>query len=527
MTNYIDAHMLKRWLSDGDEIALIDVREIGQFGEGHLFFAVPLAYSEFELRIRKLLPNPAIRLVLCDNGDGVAERAARRSLGLGYRNTNILQGGVPSWPSAGNTLYSGVNVPSKTLGELVEIERHTPHIGPDKLKEMCEAGENVTIVDGRPFSEFHNMSIPGGVCCPNGELALRIDAIAPDPNTMIVVNCAGRTRSIVGAQTLIDLGIENPVVALENGTQGWSLAGLQLENGASRRYTEIVELADIDARRARARALAEARGARFVDAGQVAAWLKDNTRTTYLIDVRTEEEYCADGSPHFIHAPGGQLVQGTDRWIGARGARIVLADGELIRAPIVAAWLRQLGHEADVVTGGTDGIEIKNDGEFGSQQHLPKIDAAGLQALIGDDSVRVIDVRSSMAYRKGHIDGAIWSIRPRLSFLANDPPQTVILVADHPNISALCAIDLKEIGVEDIRVLEGGFQGWLGAGYPVLATPDSPADDECIDFLFFTHRRHLGDLEHSRQYLEWELGLIDQLDDQERASFNIVPAPSL
>src|SRR5262245_2163844 len=205
MTVCIDSPTLKGWLSDGNELALLDVREHGQFGEGHLFFAVPLPYSRFELGLPALLPNAAVRTVLCDAGDGVAERAARRAEGLGYRNVHILSGGAPASRRAGFTLYAGVNVPSKTFGELVELEKHTPRVTAREVEAMRAAGEKFVIVDGRPFAEYQKMNIPGGICCPNGELALRIGDLVPDPNTKIVVNCAGRTRSIIGAQTLIDL----------------------------------------------------------------------------------------------------------------------------------------------------------------------------------------------------------------------------------------------------------------------------------------------------------------------------------
>jgi rhodanese-related sulfurtransferase len=264
----IDAATLKGWLSDGREIALLDVREAGQFGQGHLFFAVPLPYSRFELGLPGLVPNKGVRMVLCDGGEeAIAQRAAKRAAALGYSNVHVLMGGTAGWQRAGYTLYEGVNVPSKTFGELVEHERHTPRVTALQLDAMRGAGENFVVVDGRPFAEYRKMSIPGGICCPNGELALRIGDIAPDPNTKIVVNCAGRTRSIIGAQTLIDFGVPNPVFALENGTQGWTLAGLALEHGASRRHGEAIgdnmaALAD------RARALAERRGVAWVTAAQ-------------------------------------------------------------------------------------------------------------------------------------------------------------------------------------------------------------------------------------------------------------------
>ena len=238
MPTLTDARTVKSWLSDGGEIAFLDVREYGQHSEGHPFFAVSLPYGRFELGLSALVPNPAVRLILCDGGDGVAQRAAARAEALGYGHVHILKGGAAGWGEAGYTLFAGVNVPSKTFGELVEHARDTPRITARELEAMREAKEDMVIVDGRTFAEFQKMSIPGGISCPNGELALRIGAIVPDPKTKIVVNCAGRTRSIIGAQTLIDFGLPNPVVALENGTQGWTLAGLKLEHGATRRYPE-------------------------------------------------------------------------------------------------------------------------------------------------------------------------------------------------------------------------------------------------------------------------------------------------
>src|SRR5215469_12058637 len=148
----IDAPTLKAWLSDGREIALLDVREAGQFGEGHPFFAVPLPYSRLELGLADLVPNPNVRLVLTDGGDGTAARAAQRAEEAGYCNLHILKGGADGWRRAGYTLYAGVNVPSKTFGELIEHRRQTPCVTAAELQAMRESGENMVIVDGRPFA---------------------------------------------------------------------------------------------------------------------------------------------------------------------------------------------------------------------------------------------------------------------------------------------------------------------------------------------------------------------------------------
>jgi rhodanese-related sulfurtransferase len=503
----------------------VDVREHGQYGERHLFFAVPLPYSRFELELGRLVPNPATRLVLYDDGDGIAERAAARAEWLGFRNVNVLSGGVEGWAQAGYTLYAGVNVPSKTFGELVEHERHTPRITAQELQALQRSGEDMVIVDGRSFAEFQKMSIPGATSCPNGELALRIGNLAPDPKTKIIVNCAGRTRSIIGAQTLIDFGVSNPVFALENGTQGWFLNGLQLENGAARSYDGQARPSDLDRSRQRARALAESRGVGFVTTEDVNRWLADTSRTTYLLDVRSAQEVDTNPAPGFVHAPGGQLVQATDQWVGTKGARIVLLDDELVRAPMTAQWLRQFGHCADVLVGGVGaaaGLHTSRVAATAQRWSEPaSITAVELSQLLSGDNVQLIDLRPSMDYRKEHVDRAVWSIRPRIASAATDRRKPVALIAEEPAIAALAAQDLSEAGHNDIRLLAGGHAAARSAGLPVVTSPDNPSDADCIDFLFFTHRRHEGDPAAARQYLAWETSLIGQLDAQERAAFRI------
>ena len=528
MSEYIDAPTLKTWLSQPQEIALLDVREFGQYGDRHLFFAVPLPYSSFELHLSALVPNRQVRLVLYDDADGVAERAAARAGTKGYENVYILRGGAAAWEAAGYTLYTGVNVPSKTFGELIEHVCDTPRITSEQLQAMRDARENFVLVDGRPFAEYEKLNVPGGICCPNGELALRIADIAPDPETQIIVNCAGRTRSIIGAQTLIDLGVPNQVAALENGTQGWFLAGLELERGASRRYPQEIRHADLEALRKRARDLAEVRGASFVTPAQLAEWLGDAGRTTFIFDVRTFEEFKTNGVAGTVHAPGGQLVQATDHWVGVRNAQLVLLDSEGVRAGVVASWLRQLGHEAYILEGGIAALAKMKLPAPAPGAEIPELNSVTpgeLAALIKQNGVTLIDVRPAMTYRQSHIAQAVWSIRPNIGSGVADTTRPAVLVADDPGIAALAAHDLDEAGLEVAGLLDGGLDDWKAAGLTMTATPDEPPDSGCIDFHFFTHDRNQGNAEAARQYLAWEVGLVDQLDEQERRVFQIVPAP--
>jgi rhodanese-related sulfurtransferase len=513
---------LKAMLRDGAELALLDVREAGQFGESHLLFATPLAYSRLELDIGSLVPRKSARIVLCDDGAaGVAALAEKRLADLAYTDVAVLDGGTEAWKSAGYELFAGVNVPSKLFGELVEHEYGTPHVSVTELKRMQDAGEDMIVIDGRPYAEYSKMSIPGGICCPNAELPYRIRELVKSPKTKIVVNCAGRTRSIMGAQTLINFGIENPVYALENGTQGWVLADMQLERGASRRYPDAVAAETLREAQDKARALAAKHGVASVDAATVQRWLGESDRTTCLLDVRTPEEYAQGSLPGAIHAPGGQLVQATDQWVGVRNARIVLLDSEHVRAPVVASWLKQLGCDVYVLA---EGVNAAIEAPRAAAPQLPalaRISAADLKRELSAGASTAIDLRPSMSFRKSHVPGSRWSIRSKIVEAARAAAKPVVLIADDEGIARLAAVDLVDAGVKDVKLLEGGFAAWTAAGYPTEATPDTPADAECIDYLFFVHDRHAGNREAMKQYLAWETGLIAQLDADDRKLFKV------
>ena len=230
----LNPHALKAMLSDGEELALIDLREELIFSQSHLLFARSIPLSRLELKFARLVPRRGTRVVLCDDGDGLVERAAGILFRSGYTNLFALTGGVAAWAAAGFELFSGVNVPSKAFGEFVEHASGTPSVDASELDRLIRAGTDMVVLDSRPFDEYQRVSIPTAVNVPGAELVLRIRDLAPSPDTLVVVNCAGRTRSIIGAQSLINAGVPNKVVALRNGTMGWNLAGLACEHGKAR-----------------------------------------------------------------------------------------------------------------------------------------------------------------------------------------------------------------------------------------------------------------------------------------------------
>lgn len=525
MSKTITAGQAKQWLDEGGEIAFLDVREHGQYGEAHPFYVVSVPYSRLELDAERLVPRKTVPIVLLDDGDGVAERAAARLEALGYRHAHVLRGGAAAWKDEGYGMFQGVHLPSKTFGELVEHAYHTPRLQAPELAAMQARGEAVVVLDGRPLDEFRKMNIPGAVCCPNGELALRIHALVPDETTPVVVNCAGRTRSIIGAQTLINMGIPNPVYALENGTQGWYLNDLALEHGNDRRYPQVAAAEPaLQARRDQARELAGRHGVADVDAATLAGWMRQADRSTFLLDVRTGEEFAEGSLPGAQHAPGGQLLQGTDLYVGVKGARLVVTDDDGIRARVVASWLAQMGHDVHVLpaqewAGARAGLPPPVPAT--AVPGLPLVSPEEVAGLLAAGDVQILDVRPSMAYRQAHIVGARWVIRPRMAGQAQ--AGGLVFVAASAELAALAAGELPDEVRAGARALVASVAQWRAAGLDVASTPDTPPDADCIDFLFFVHDRHDGNKEAARRYLAWETGLIGQLDARERGAYRISP----
>ena len=512
----VTPQQLKPRLTGTDEIAFLDVREHGQSGEGHPFFSTPLPYSELESRAKAVLPCRSTALIVMDDGDGVARKAAERLMALGYSRVSELEGGAPGWAAAGYTLYKGVHVPSKTFGELLEHAQSTPNVTATELHGWQEEGRSLIVLDGRSPAEFRKMSLPAAVNCPNAELGFRFGELVPNDSTVVVINCAGRTRSILGVEGLRLLNVSNPLYALENGTQGWRLAGFDLEHGV-----EPTELPNPSAARLRALAqsatdIAAAHDIPRLAVDELSRWLRDDSRTTYVFDVRTSEEFAYAHWPAARHAPGGQLVQTTDRFIAVRNARVVLCDDVGLRAATTAVRLKQMGHDVHVLDADarsfTAGVD-KND-------VIDKHEAADQFRRCAENTSLILDASKSMAYRKAHIAGSQWATRARLDYehlKKNDP---ILVTGRRQDLVDGVATDCIGHGVRALSCV-GSPEIWAAAGYEVVSSPQSPPDEECIDYLFFVHDRHDGNLDAARQYLEWEVGLVNQLDEQERSVFAV------
>ncbi|WP_193369384.1 rhodanese-like domain-containing protein [Pelagibius marinus] len=525
MSREVSAVEAKTRVHDGAEIAFLDVREAGEFGEGHPLFAIPCPYSRLEARIAALAPRRSVRVLLIDGGDGVAARAAQTLESLGYGDVAWVGGGVAAWAAAGFGVFKGVNVPSKTLGELAEHAWHPETITAPMLKRWQDEGRVIRFFDCRPPAEYAKMRVPGAVCLPNGELAHRFPVAAPEAETPVVVTCAGRTRSIVGALGLRLAGVEAPVYALENGTQGWQLAGYKLERGNTPAPYPELDPAGAAATRARAEVLLARQGIAVADRAAVEAWRAEAGRSTYLFDLRAPQEIAAAPAPAFIPALSGQLVQATDQWVGVRHARLVLLDDLGLRGAIAAFWLRQLGYEVAVACFDAELAALPPGKGAPTLPAVEPVEAAAAWRAVRAGEAQLVDVRASTAFQVGHAAGALWGIRPRLDRLPLDRARAVYLVGDEAAVTALAAAELRALGQAAVFAVSGGQDALSAAGAEVEASPESPGREEAIDFLWFVHDRHDGNLDASRAYLAWEQGLIAQLDAEERAAFALAQTP--
>jgi rhodanese-related sulfurtransferase/predicted metal-dependent enzyme (double-stranded beta helix superfamily) len=485
---------LKAMIADGGELAILDPREEGVYARNHLFLAASCPLSRMELMVGALVPRAGTRIVLVDEDEKVAQRAAAVLRRFGYRQVSVLAGGLAGWTAAGYELYSGVFVPSKAFGEYVEHRDGTPRISAGELKAKLDAGEDVVVVDSRPMGEYQVMNIPGAVDCPGAELVYRVPGLAKKPETLVVVNCAGRTRSIIGAQSLINAKLPNKVVALKNGTMGWHLAGFELEKGSRQHAPEPGSEA-----LAHARALADGVARRFgiarLDRAGLARFAADGQRTTYLFDVRTPEEYAQGHLPGAVSAPGGQLVQATDTYMATRNARVALVDSEGVRAVMTASWLLQMGWPEVVVV-----------------EDTPRVDEVTAVALKALAEVQVLDFGTSLEYRAGHVPGAAFAIRSRLAERADKFARAGVIVCTSTDgvLARFAAADLARIATVPVMALAGGTRAWRDAGF-ALETGETQMWEPNEDVYYKPYDRKSQVEQAMQDYLDWEVALVEKI----------------
>lgn len=520
MITLISCQDLAGLMASEELYAVFDGRERGEFNQCQIPNATSLPRSQIEFRIADLVPNRAVPIVMYDEGGERARLAAEGLSKFGYARISILDGGFHEWRREGRSTVSGVNVPSKAFGERVHHESHIPDISPQELKELLDGAIKPIILDVRTPEEYGRFCIPGGQNVPGGDLILWADELDRRRESPIIINCAGRTRSIIGTAALQRLGLTH-VRGLRNGTMGWVLAGFNLEIKPARQASSAPAVS-------RNRALALA--ARLIDEEKIpklspldVSSLTENAHdgVTYLIDVRSEAEYETGHIANSLNVPGGQAVQRADDFVAVRNAEIVFISDHAARAAMAAYWYRRMGFlKVHVLDGGLDawttsggklvaGSALSEPLGIGAAKRAARyIDMKVLNERIADSSVLVLDVGTSLDYEAGHVPGARWITRGwieiKLPQQFTDRNQSIVVTCPDGAQSTFAATTLTEIGYTDVSVLENGVHAWLAAGLPT-----EKGLDGCLvepnDVVLSPSIR--GDKEAMQRYLDWETKL--------------------
>ena len=524
MPGEISPQELQNMLDGDAPFALIDVREPGEYNSTHIPWSSLIPRRLLESQMAESVPFKGVPVVVCDDDGRRAALAAKTLETMGYAQVSVLSGGINWWVSQNQPTEWGSNVPSKDFGEMQEVVHGVPEIEATELHQWQEEGKKLVILDTRTPEEYQRFCIPGGRSVPGGELALHITDITKDldPDTTVVINCAGRTRSIIGTRILQRMGWNN-VVGLKNGTSGWVLAGYELENGADRLQLPQVSEEGLAAAEAYATRLAGEDGVRFLNVESLQEVISRGSKeTVYLVDVRTQEEFQSGHIPGFRWFPGGQVVQRSDDVAVVKNATIVFTCDKMARGTLVASFYRQLGFkEVYAVAGGTGAWQAAGLGLEKGMAELPVsgLDQARSQArmvspqdLKSDANTKTIFVDTSQAFSRGHVPGARWVPRSFLELqidgIAPSKTSPVAVTCADGNLSILTSQTLKEIGYQDVSVLEGGMAAWRKAGLDIeegLSGVTGPPTDMVLS----GPDRNYADM---MNYLRWETALGEKYE---------------
>jgi rhodanese-related sulfurtransferase len=518
MSKTISCQEAAALLASADLFAVFDVRERGEYNDGQIPNSTSLPRSQIEFRIAELVPSRTITIVVYDEGGPRAELAAATLTGLGYQDVAILRGGLAAWRNEARAVVSGVNVPSKGFGEIIHHDRQVPDLGPEELQKLIDDRAELTILDVRTPEEYGRFCIPGGINVPGGDLILWADELRQKPT--VIVNCAGRTRSIIGTAALRRLGLTN-VRALRNGTMGWVLAGFQLETKPVRRGPAAFSNTRVAALAAAQRIAAEENISWIspYDSSRLAA--RETDRVSYLLDVRSEAEFASGHVAGSISLPGGQAVQRADDFVPVRNGTIVFISNDSARAVMAAYWYKQMGFpKVFVLQGGLNSWQVSGRSLInGSATQVPLgfaaandaaclITAADLQSRLEKKASLIFDVGSSLDFESAHVPSARWISRGwldiKLPELCADRGHSIVLTCPDGQQSIFGAAALKQLGYADISVLDGGVRAWSSAGYHT--------ESGLVDFLVAPNDVVLspsirGSKEDMQKYLDWELKL--------------------
>jgi len=503
-------------LADTRPPALLDVRDLVESEEGHLPGATLVPRRRLEFRIDALLRDRSTPIVVVDGGaeiapgvrDPRAALAADTLLALGYREVAVLDGGVAAWRLAGLPIVSGAQASSKAFGRRVADLERVPLVDVATLRQWRQSGRRIALCDVRTADEHTEDSIPGAVCLPAFEAVSHALDMAAESDVIVLCSSA-RTRSLMVARTLIDLGLTD-VVALDGGVLAWRLAGHELEHGSRRRRVQPSTASRQFAELGSAR-LAKYHGVAGIEAADLAALVHATDVNFNVFDLR---EHGGARVPCSVSVACDVLLVRRDELVALQDAPVVLVDDDAVRAHLAAVWLRRLGQsQVRTLEGGFESwIQAGSAAPTAADLPLGWCEASAAAPGLGVDDVagwlaawapvRVLHVDTAASWRRGHLPGATWLPRglleARIAGVAASCDDALLVTCVDGAQSAYAAATLRQRGYANVAWLQGGTRAWAAAGRMLETASQALADD---DGLPLPARR---DAQAMRDYLDWE-----------------------
>lgn len=104
-----------------------------------------------------------------------------------------------------------------------------------------------------------------------------------------------------------------------------------------------------------------------------------------------------------------------------------------------------------------------------SRPTIPEIDVDELEGLLGDGSVRLLDVREDWEFRRRRVPGAmsapLGQLATRIADLPRDKPYVVICEHGHRSLAATDF--LLRSGFDGAASVRGGTDAWSRSNRPV------------------------------------------------------------
>ena len=481
----------------GESFTLIDSRERRDYVAGHWFGSINIPLSLFSTRIGYLFKSTDILINILDWGNSASTEAIYQLRLIGFRNIIIHKTNHPS--VMGRGFVNGEYVWSKAFGEVVAHEIDLPEVTP---QQYLDDYSDAMLFDVRPTAEYQNFTLPTSQSLPNSLLLANTQALK-DTGRMSLLHCAGRTRSIIGAFTLMASGYDGSFAVLKGGTQAWELDGQKREHKANRLFATDQEAPDAVA------SFLERWQIKFerVPTNDLANYASAHSKEL-MFDVSDDAATGETLAHGIIKISGTNLIQQTDQSISRYHVPITLFDhGSGSRAAFAAFWLHNMGFSVNLVylDSPIATIDTVNNTPIGSTiAPAIRINATKLKKWNNRD-IKIYDFRPSKSFQKCQIINSQWQ---NISAILEKTPNHIPLaiVVHNMTTGSLIADCLARHGWQI-----AGVYVWDKDDFDQLTLSTGGVDLELDQSALFA-RRHRGVLKDALDYPAWEEDLPGKID---------------